>query len=71
TANARAMGSRQAGDFSSHVHTLPGGTWDTFSGSSAMSSGGTSGTVIGRGTTAAGGKETRPMNVAFHPRIHA
>lgn len=73
TANARPMASRQAGDFASHTHTLINGTWDTFSGlSNLVSNGvGSSGYVVGRGTTAAGGKETRPVNVAFYPRIHA
>lgn len=73
TANARALGGKQAGDFASHAHALPNGTWDTFSGlSNLVSSGsGSSGYVIGRGTTATGGKETRPVNVAYHPRIHA
>lgn len=71
TANARVLASRQAGDFASHAHTIPNETWDAFSGSSAMGVGGRSGTVIGRGTSTSGGKETRPVNVAFLPRIHA
>ncbi|MCD0496947.1 hypothetical protein LP085_08825 [Achromobacter sp. MY14] len=72
TANARVLGSRQGDGLRSHLHTLPNATWDAFSGTSSMgSASGSSGTVISRSTTSAGGAETRPVNVAYHPRIHA
>ncbi|MCF7770444.1 phage tail protein [Achromobacter pulmonis] len=72
TANARALGSEQGDSLRSHLHTLPNATWDAFSGTSSMgSASGTSGTVIGRSTTSAGGAETRPVNTAYLPRIHA
>ncbi|MFY1892318.1 phage tail protein, partial [Achromobacter xylosoxidans] len=72
TANARALASRQAGAFPAHRHQLLGELWDTVSGTSQMqSSGGKSGFGNSRWTETAGaGSETRPMNVAFHPRIH-
>lgn len=72
TANARPLGSRQVDALKKHSHELPGGTWDTFSGATNISmGGGTSGTVIGRGTTVVGTSvETRPINVALVARLH-
>jgi hypothetical protein len=71
TANARALGSRQADQFRSHRHQLLGDLWDTTSGASQMQPGGKSGFGNSRWTETVGGAETRPINVAFLPRIHA
>lgn len=67
TANARALASRQADAFRSHAHT--------YNGTTLIAAGAGSGVNIygnySGNTTATGGSETRPENVAYHPRIHA
>ncbi|MFY1921101.1 hypothetical protein ACOTCT_19625, partial [Achromobacter xylosoxidans] len=67
TANARVLASRQADAFRSHTHT--------YNGTTLIAAGAGSGVNIygnySGNTTATGGSETRPENVAFHPRIHA
>jgi len=71
TANARPMGSRQSGKFESHRHSFaltPGGWTGGGGGSNGfMVMGAGSGGVV----DPTGGSETRPINVAFPPRIHA
>ncbi|WP_051658872.1 hypothetical protein [Bordetella bronchiseptica] len=74
TANARTMGTRQAGALQAHRHNqLPGEFYLV-----SRTSGGSNG--LGTGSQQffnrqdgvdAGGAETRPLNTAFHPRIHA
>lgn len=69
TANARVLGSRQLDDLKSHYHVVVG--------TIASAQGGFAGNPSGAGgvptwpTTSAGGAETRPMNTAYAPRIHA
>ncbi|WP_053497675.1 hypothetical protein [Achromobacter xylosoxidans] len=64
TANARALASRQADQFRSHAH---GGTTHSAQGAG----GGNLLTGASGQTTTAGGTETRPVNTAYHARIHA
>jgi hypothetical protein len=64
TANARALASRQVDQFRSHIH---GGTTHSAQGAS----GGNLLTGASGQTTTAGGTETRPVNTAYLPRIHA
>ena len=71
TANARALGSRQMHAFETHRHTFaitPGGWTGGQGGSNGFM---IMGTGTGAITDATGGAETRPMNAAYHPRIHA
>ena len=67
TANARVLGSRQGMQIQSHWHTMNSSTMSVQSGSS-----GSALTPIGSGagTNSTGGTETRPLNVAYHSRIH-
>lgn len=69
TANARALGSRQVDQFRSHTHNIRYSNNATPSGANqaVLDGGGASGV----NTLGAGGAETRPVNAAFHPRIHA
>lgn len=73
TANARALASRQLGAFQSHSHAQNSETLDRTG--NANAAGGTLLAVrnVGNGlvTLASGGPETRPVNTAYHPRIHA
>lgn len=72
TANARPLASRQADAFKSHDHPELGARYDT-----STTAGIT--TILHKGvetlglinTGPAGGAETRPRNVAYHPRLHA
>lgn len=72
TANARALASRQAGGIQSHSHGQNAATLDRSG--NANAAGGTVLAVrnLGEGLTtlAAGGSETRPLNTAYHPRLH-
>lgn len=69
TANARALGSRQAAQIQSHAHSLRySNTAGAVGGNQSVLDGG--GALI-YSTLGSGGAETRPMNVAYHPRIHA
>ena len=65
TANARTLGTRQFDAFKSHAH----------SGGGSFTQGATGGATIIGGTNtptgAVGGTETRPVNTAYAPRIHA
>lgn len=73
TANARALASRQAGALQAHRHLLYGylmsanPTGGGLFGLNTGSGSGTSSTYIGD----TGGQETRPVNTAYCPRIHA
>ncbi|AUA58938.1 Uncharacterised protein [Achromobacter spanius] len=73
TANARELGSKQSDQFRSHGHAQNAATLDRSG--NANAAGGTLLAVrnLGEGLTtlATGGAETRPMNAAYHPRIHA
>lgn len=73
TGTARAAGTLQADDIKSHNHNIDNGgsrIWGgTGSADSASSAGNRS--YLYRPTNNTGGTETRPVNVAFHPRIHA
>ncbi|MNJ70121.1 hypothetical protein D3C77_665450 [compost metagenome] len=67
TANARNLGSLQHDQFRSHAHTYNGTALvGIAAGSGVNIYGNFSGT-----TSTAGGAETRPVNVAYLPRIHA
>lgn len=68
TANARALASRQVQQVQSHQH----GSLSIGFGNGSLGPGETSYALYGAGgaTGFAGGTETRPMNVAYHPRIH-
>jgi hypothetical protein len=72
TANARALASRQAAALESHSHAQNAATLDRSG--NANAAGGTVLAVrnLGEGLTtlATGGSETRPRNVAYHPRLH-
>ncbi|MFY2033747.1 hypothetical protein ACOTDT_16540 [Achromobacter xylosoxidans] len=73
TANARAMGGRQVDQFKSHAHieAFSSGTGSSYT---AVTFGGQTAAVISQSnipTSNVGGTETRPVNVAYHPRIHA
>lgn len=69
TANARVLGSRQLDDLKSHYHVVVGAI--------ASAQGGFAGNPSGAGgvptwpTTSAGGAETRSINAAYPPRVHA
>lgn len=73
TANARALGSKQGGAIQSHRHPLYGylmvanGTGGGLFGLNTGSGSTTSTSYIGD----AGGAETRPVNAAYFPRVHA
>lgn len=73
TANARGLGAVQSDDFRSHNHNIDNGgsrIWGgTGSADSASSTGSRS--YLYRPTNNAGGSETRPINVAYAPRLHA
>lgn len=68
TANARALATRQAQQVQSHLHTsLAVGVGD-----GSLGPGQSSYALYGSGTTGlSGGTETRPVNTAYLPRIHA
>lgn len=72
TANARVLASRQAGAIQSHAHGQNAATLDRSG--NANAAGGTVLAVrnLGEGLTtlATGGNETRPLNIAYHPRLH-
>ncbi|TRM51179.1 hypothetical protein YH64_020185 [Achromobacter sp. LC458] len=70
TANARTLGSRQGHAFLAHSHQLSSRSIAVGSGGliDVASSAATGGWGL---TTTAGGAETRPVNAAYHPRIHA
>lgn len=71
TANARALASRQAQAVQQHAHgigfRISPNRVDTVTGEKAWA------LLDGSGmtTAGAGGAETRPINTAYHPRIHA
>lgn len=71
TANARALGSRQADQLRSHAHGLPNLPSLNGSGSSWKSADVPYNGTAAQTTASAGGNETRPVNTAYHPRIHA
>ena len=61
----------QADDFKRHVHTIPINP-NPFTGGGGGSSGFLLvGTGDGGNTLVEGGPETRPVNTAYQPRIHA
>jgi hypothetical protein len=68
------MGSRQVDALRAHGHSLPTDIFYDATGDRLFTSGGgqriaSNGPI--RSTTTTGESETRPANVAFHPRIHA
>ncbi|AOB29905.1 hypothetical protein AKI39_03175 [Bordetella sp. H567] len=69
TANARALGSRQTAQLQSHAHNLRYSNTAAASGAnqSVLDGGG----ALTYTTLVTGGTETRPVNAAYHPRIHA
>lgn len=73
TANARALGSQQAGAIQSHSHALPQQIFQDIATDRYFQLGGgqriASGVAVS--TSAFGSAETRPRNLAYHPRIHA
>lgn len=78
TANARTLGSRQADANKSHFH-LPS-TGGNFVINKIPAIGGYANIAVdpngwvqsnGGSTAASGGAEGRPVNTAYHPRIHA
>lgn len=75
TANARAMGSVQTESVNTNGNPfrLSNQTWAATGGGigSAQIYAGVSNSSYGSGATYLGGRETRPMNTAYHPRIHA
>lgn len=77
TANARALASRQAGAVERHRHYASNsnlwGPVGTASGGAVAiySLGSQSGFETGDGSAQGLKSETRPMNAAYHPRIHA
>jgi hypothetical protein len=73
TANARALGSRQRDAFRSHTHNevFTSGTGGGYTLVNFGSVTASTLSVSNIPTGAAGGAETRPLNAAFHPRIHA
>jgi hypothetical protein len=68
TANARALGSKQAQQIQAHAHAFNYSNKAPISGNQAVLDGAGS---LGFSTTNAGGSETRPLNTAYFPRIHA
>lgn len=73
TANARTVGSRQGDSLRSHAHTLSAGpsNLQTSTTPNANDVGRSGGSPSGGVTLASGGAETRGVNVAYNPRIHA
>lgn len=71
TANVRALASRQADSFRNHSHPLPNVPSLNGSGASWKSADMPYNGLSTQATVAVGGTETRPVNVAFLPRIHA
>ena len=77
TANARVAGSRQAPSLEDHEHKPSGNSQFTMlypSGNSGFGAGPgytVNGAMQTGAMTAKGGAETRPVNTAYHPRIHA
>ncbi|WP_238892123.1 hypothetical protein [Achromobacter insuavis] len=66
TANARALGSAQIDMFKAHSHTIPNqGAGAT---TASLTNGNGDSNTYPTGTS--GGAETRPVNTAYHPRIH-
>ncbi|MFY1849012.1 hypothetical protein [Achromobacter dolens] len=71
TANVRALASRQAQQLQSHSHALPNVPSLNGSGASWKSADVPYNGLSTQATASAGGAETRPINTAYHPRIHA
>jgi hypothetical protein len=73
TANARLLGSRQIDAFRSHSHGLTAGpnNLQTSATPNANDVGRSGVTETGGSTQISGGTETRPLNTAYPPRIHA
>lgn len=67
TANARALGSAQIDMFKAHSHTIP--NQGAGAGTASLTNGNGDSNTYPTGTR--GGAETRPVNTAYHPRIHA
>ena len=71
TANARALATRQAQQVQSHSHALPNVPSLNGSGASWKSADVPYNGLSTQATASSGGAETRPINTAYHPRIHA
>lgn len=67
TANARALGSAQIDMFKAHSHTIP--NQGAGAATASLTNGNGDSNTYPTGTR--GGAETRPVNTAYHPRIHA
>lgn len=67
TANARALGSVQIDMFKAHSHTIP--NQGAGAATASLTNGNGDSNTYPTGTR--GGAETRPVNTAYHPRIHA
>jgi len=72
SANERVLGSRQLDAFKSHSHRLVGSGLSSNSGPVTGSAPNVTTYIpqVNFWTSGAGGAETRPINTAFHPRIH-
>ena len=69
TANARTLASRQAPQIQSHAHNLRySNTAGAVGGNQSVLDGGG---ALTYSTLTTGGTETRPVNAAYHPRVHA
>jgi len=72
TANARLLGSRQVGATQDHSHLLPAERNIQGAGGAVSRNADNYGAISTGGMSTGGGfTETRPVNAAYHPRIHA
>lgn len=71
TANARALGSRQADAIKEHAHGITGAAQIDGAGGAVSRKADNVGTTSTAGIVGGGRTETRPNNLAYHPRIHA
>lgn len=72
TANARLLGSRQVGATQDHSHLLPAERNIQGAGGAVSRNADNYGAISTGGMSTGGGfTETRPVNTAYHPRIHA
>lgn len=71
TANARALGSSQADGLKDHTHLLGGAAQIDGAGGALSRKADNVGNTFTGGIVSGARAETRPVNTAYHPRIHA
>lgn len=70
TANARSLGSRQADGIREHAHGIAGAAQIDGAGGAVSRKADNIGTTSTAGIVGGGRSETRPVNIAYHPRLH-